>query len=52
MRATNTGSVHAQTAPFSAFQTGRNSPPDRDFYDRYFAGQKLLKNRRNFLMFD
>jgi hypothetical protein len=52
MRATNTGFGHAQTAPFSAFQTERNSPPDRDFYDRDFAGHKLIKSRRHFLTFD
>jgi hypothetical protein len=27
-------------------------PPDRDFYDRYFAGQTPPKNRPNFLTFD
>jgi hypothetical protein len=52
MRATNTGFGHAQTARFAAFQTKRNSAPDRVFYDRYFAGKKLLKNRQHFLMFD
>jgi hypothetical protein len=31
---------------------GGISSPDRDFYDRDFAGQKPIKNRQPFLTFD